>query len=206
MVSPATHTIPINQGASAQANTGTGITGQALISNGASADPSFQSGGWVLLATLTASNSATLSDTTHITSSYNDYMLVFTNILPVTNAVNCEIQVHSGGSFQTTTYLSNEIRGTGSAVASSTQSTFVGCSGTTGTGNTSGGISGETVLYNASQTSSPKNWVGHFNSPGLQLSLNGGAWNGGNGAIDGFQVLMSSGNITSGTIKIYGRL
>jgi hypothetical protein len=31
-----------------------------------------------------------------------------------------------------------------------------------------------------------------------------GYWNGGNGAVDGFQVLMSSDNITSGTIKIYG--
>jgi hypothetical protein len=31
-----------------------------------------------------------------------------------------------------------------------------------------------------------------------------GFWNGGNGAVDGFEVLFSTGNIASGIIKIYG--
>ena len=47
--SPAAHTIPVNEGGSAQSNTGTGTAGQYLVSNGSGADPSFLDGNWVLL-------------------------------------------------------------------------------------------------------------------------------------------------------------
>jgi hypothetical protein len=210
VVSPATHTIPINQGASAQVNTGTGTTGQALISQGASADPAFIGGSRVLLATLTASNSATLSDTTHITSTYNDYEIVFENIIPATNAVSCEIQIHSGGTFQTTTYLANALQFTGGGVSSTAQTTFIPCGPSGGLGNNAGvGISGTFRIYNPSLTSGAKHVTGQFslvNGSANEGVIITGWWNGGVGSVDGFQVLMSSGNITSGTIKIYGML
>jgi hypothetical protein len=57
----------------------------------------------VLLATLTASASASLADTTNLTSAYSRYELVFTNIIPATNAVSCRLRVNVGG-VQTTSY------------------------------------------------------------------------------------------------------
>jgi hypothetical protein len=65
----------------------------------------------ILLATLTASASASLNDSVAcggsncLTATYNAYELVFTNILPATNNVSCQIQVHSGGSYLATNYI-----------------------------------------------------------------------------------------------------
>src|SRR5262249_53151655 len=64
-------------------------------------------GGWQLLNTLTASSSATLSDTASFTSTYVEYRIDFENMLPVTGGgVIPQIQIHSGGAFQTTSYIS----------------------------------------------------------------------------------------------------
>jgi len=38
----------------------------------------------------------------------------------------------------------------------------------------------------------------------VQILQAAGYWNGGNGAVDGFQFDFSSGNITSGVIRVYG--
>jgi|SRR5882724_978927 len=209
VVSPATHTLPINQGASAQTNTGTGTTGQGVISNGAAADPSFKSGPWTLLNTLTASNSATLGDTTSITATYADYEIVFENILPATNTVSLNLQVHASAAFQNTSYVTSSIGSNGggafgSGVATTTAITLMQVQGNAGPG-----ISGTISVYAPTGSSTPKQWNGTFSgnttTPTAVFEVAGGYWNN-NTALDGFQVLMSAGNITSGTIKIYGRL
>jgi hypothetical protein len=38
----------------------------------------------------------------------------------------------------------------------------------------------------------------------LTSQIGNGYWNGGQGAIDGFQFMFSSGNIATGSIKVYG--
>ena len=210
VVSPATHTIPINQGASAQANTGTGTTGQCVVSNGASADPSFKSGCRVLLNTLTASNSATLSDTTSLTSTYSSYEIVFDNLLPATNAVTLDLQVHSGGSFQSTSYINSTIGFTGGSVTPHNISTtaFVPLSNAADIVNVAPGASGYVRIDNPSGASVSKMVFGlgtYAGSTSVGFVTVAGLWNNA-AAIDGFQFLMSSGNITSGTIKIYGFL
>jgi hypothetical protein len=206
VVSPATHTIPINQGASAQANTGTGTIGQALVSGGASADPSYKSGVPVLLNTLTASTSATLSDTTSFTSTYNEYEIVFENIVP-SAAATFELQVHSGGSFQTTGYIASAFFSNGASTANSAPTTFIQLNGSIGS--TTIGLSGTIRVYQTSNTAQPKQWTGQtsqFNgTSSTYITMIGGFWNS-TAAIDGFQVLMSTGTMTSGTIKIYGIL
>jgi hypothetical protein len=190
------------------ANTGAGTTGQALVSNGAGADPTYQSGGWVLLNTLVASNSATLSDTTHITASYNEYLLVFENIVAGTSGgQELELQVHSNGSFQTTGYTST------TAITSSTQlinnaTTFVQLS-RGDVQNSGAGFSGELTVFTPSGAAAPKTWSGqgaHLGSTNFTVENFTGAWAGGNTAVDGFQVMFGVGNIASGTVKLYGRL
>lgn len=209
VVSPAAHTIPINEGSSAQSNTGTGTLGQVLSSNGAGVDPSFKSGGWTLLNTLTASSSATLSDTTNITSSYRDYMIEYENLIPATNAVTANLQVYSGGSFQTTGYVSSIMYSSATTNAASGQTTAIFLSAPSGVSNVTanGGASGFVQFYNPSATSVPKNIFGN----GMEIIAStayphttAGIWNN-TAAISGFQILMSSGNITSGVVRLYGR-
>jgi hypothetical protein len=205
----AAHSLPINEGTFAQANTGTGTIGQALVSNGSIADPTFQNGTWVLLATLTAANSTTLSDTTHITSAFNEYMLVFENLLPATNNTNCELQIHSNGSFPATTYLASSLSFIATTVASRLSTTFIPCDVNDSTWSNSGsGVSGTFMFYNPSQATSHKMIHGEGCEDGSSTIcfFNGGFWNGGTTAVDGFQILSSSGNLTSGVVKLYGRL
>lgn len=205
------HSLPINEGTSAQVNTGTGTTGQCLVSNGASADPGYIGGCRVLLATLTASSSATLSDTTHITSAYADYEIVLSNILPATNATICEINVHVSGVFQTTGYVSVTVGSAGGGTVNNTPTTYIPC-GTGTTSSSSGGtpISCTIKLYAAAGTTAPKNLIGTCiganSSAGVNLTTIGGSWNGSNAVVDGFQLQFSSGNIASGIVKIYGIL
>ena len=192
-------------GANVISGIGPGTLGQALVSNGASNYPSYQSGPWTLLATLTASSSATLSDITHFTSNYNDYLLVFTNVIPATNGVNAELQVHSGGSFQATTYITNAIIG----ASSQSPTTFIPLAlQASDVPNTAPGISGSLLLTGFNVASTPKNWigqVGYVTGSSYRTLSTGGIWNS-TSAIDGFQFLFSTGNISSGSIKIYGHL
>jgi hypothetical protein len=169
------------------------------------------SGGWVLLNTLTAGSSATLSDTTSFTSNFNEYLLVFQNVLPATNVVTCEIQVQSGGSFQTTSYLGQLTASQTTSVVGQATTTYIPCSQTNAVSNSASGlgVSGEFKVFNPSSTTAPKNWIGQYShastGPNSQIGSMGGFWNS-SAAITGFQALFSSGNITSGVIKVYGRL
>jgi hypothetical protein len=159
-----------------------------------------------LLNTLTASTSATLSDTTSFTSTYNEYEIVFENIVP-SAAATFELQVHSGGSFQTTGYIASAFFSNGASTANSAPTTFIQLNGSIGS--TTIGLSGTIRVYQTSNTAQPKQWTGQtsqFNgTSSTYITMIGGFWNS-TAAIDGFQVLMSTGTMTSGTIKIYGIL
>lgn len=166
-----------------------------------------QSAGMVLLNTLTASSSAALQDTTSLTAAYSNYLLTFQNILPATDNVQLELQVHSGGAYKATSYVAR-LAVFVAAYATATPTTFIPLSGTDMT-NSAPGFSGSIIVPNPSQTASPKMWTssGSYVESGsgtFAVTQTAGYWNGGNGAIDGFQVLMSTGNIASGTVKVYG--
>ncbi len=157
----------------------------------------------VLLNTLTPSNVASISDTTSFTSAYDNYLIMFENIVPVTDGVNFTLQVHSGGSFKTTNYLNI------SGLADTTDIRMTGIEFGGVISNTAGaGLSGMFNIFGVNATNTFKiaryqnTW--YSSSSAVQTSGSGGVWNGGQGAVDGFQVLMTSGNISTGTIKIYG--
>lgn len=159
-----------------------------------------------LLNTLTASASATLGDTTSLTAAFRDYELVFDNLVPGTTTVTLELQVHSGGIFQSTTYLSSTFGTNGTAtILANAATTFVPLTHTTvTTGNN--GVSGTVKIYGpVTGTSLAKSIAGNTTgSNGAVLAtMVAGFWNNA-AAIDGFQILFSSGNIASGTVKIYG--
>ena len=207
--SPTIHTIPINEGSSAQNNTGVGTIGQYIGSTG-SADPAFTSGPWTLLVTLTANNTATtLTDTTHITSAYSEYEIVLEQILPATGSNTLELQVQVS-SFQTSSYLSTNNNANGSATGSTAITTGVQVSTSGNVPNTGAGVSGRYYLSNPSQTLTCKHIHGDYVyaiSSAIQSGTSGGCYNGGSSAITGIQLTTTAGgNLTSGVMKIYGRL
>lgn len=169
---------------------------------------------YVLLNTLTASNSATLSDITSLTATYSTYKIVFQNIIPVTDNTSFELQVHSGGTFQSTSYAAQTSGAEGGgSFTSNTTSTYipVSYSAASAQKNAAPGLSGEINVYAPSITTAPKIWngtiIGIISGTTTSYAVQvGGWWNGGNGAVDGFQVLFNTGNISSGVIKIYGIL
>ena len=154
-----------------------------------------------LLNTITISNQATTSDTTSFTSAYLLYLVSFENIVPATNAVNFGCLVQSAGSFQNTSYVN--ITG-GSTVLVD----FTGAGGNlSNTANI--GYSAITWIRNPASTTIVKHWtareMSYFTNTSTMVTGNSGAiWNGGTGAITGFQCAMSSGNISTGVVRVYG--
>lgn len=152
-----------------------------------------------LLNTLTASNSATLSDTTSLTAAYDNYLIVFENVVPVTNAASLDVQIHSGGTFKTTGYINSLTAFT----------TAIDLTGSGSNSNTAGGgVSGYATITAVNSTSVFKvmrSTLGYYSAASTMIGVtNSGAWNAGQGAVDGLQFLEGTGNISTGTIKIYG--
>jgi hypothetical protein len=184
-----------------------GITNSA---NDIQIDPAY--GGRKLLNTLTAAGSATLSDTTSITSSFNEYEIVFENIVPATTGTTCELQIHEGGSFQSAGYKTNVAYFTGSGLVEGSSTTFMFCSGPSRVDNTTPGVSGTLKLYaptNAAVKHGITGQTTYAQSAAGESAMSSGYFDTAV-ALDGFQVCFSSSvptcnvNITSGTIKIYG--
>lgn len=170
-------------------------------------------GSGVLLATLTASSSTSLDDQASVTSAYNDYLVIFENLVPATNNTILQLLISSAATFQTTGYQSGGIQ-----AGNANTSVFVGGSTTeipiTGpyVSNTTadGGCSGFFRIYSPSNTAGYKSITGlaGFAGGGTTWAVVywGGAWKGGTGAVDGIRIKYNSGNIVSGTVKIYGFL
>jgi hypothetical protein len=152
-----------------------------------------------LLNVVTVSAAANISDTSSFTSAYNDYLIMLDNIVPATNGVNFNCQVQSGGSFQTSGYVSQ-----GGAT-----SYFDLLAGSAALSNAVGyGYSGQLWLHGANSA----NYKALIARNDLWWSAAGtvggnsnaiGAWTGGTGAITGIQCQASTGNVT-GTMSIYG--
>lgn len=169
------------------------------------------SNGGVLLRTVTASNSASIQDTSSISASYRYYDIVFENIVPVTNGVALYLQVYSGGAYQNTNYkgVGFSANQNGSAVNTITTAIDL-CQGTRISNSATDGVTGTVTIFNPNNTSSYKRVVGNLGFYDSTVSNDAivsstGSWRGGTGAVTGFQVYFSSGNISTGSIRIYGR-
>lgn len=164
--------------------------------------------GRVLLNTLTASNSASLTDTTSFTSLFRNYDLVFENIIPASATNTLELWVHSGGAYPSSNYVASGLVAAGGGVTGfGAVTTHIPCGYPANVGATAPGVSGRISVTNPLQSSAPKTWYGQFThqmTSGPGVVTTGGYWNGGNGAVDGFAVLAAVGNLTSGSVRVYG--
>jgi hypothetical protein len=193
-----------------------GASGTVLTSNGPSALPSFQAssaGAFVKIGTATASSSATISFT-GLSATYLYYQLVLVSVIPQTSTANMlmRFSTNNGSSYDSTSghyeyqavysLASNSTTTIGSTSATS----FIICNSMGTNANT--GANGFINIYNPSQA----------NDIGITFEVvypfsSATSWNGGSGsglylvttgAVNALQILMSSGNISSGTFELYG--
>ena len=184
---------------------------------------SIPSGAMTLIKTLTASASATLSfvdgaDSVVLDSTYPIYVFKFINIHPATDDKSLKVGFRDGGSAYDATKTTTFFRpyheengsaaalnyGTGQDLAQSTA--FQMLSFESGNDNDQA-ISGYMYLFNPSSTVFVKHFIAQTNCSSAS-DQTVGAYVAGycnvTAAIDGVQFAMSSGNIDSGKIKLYG--
>ena len=181
-------------------------------------------GAMTLIKTLTASSSANLSfvhgtSSVVLDSTYKEYVFKFIDIHPATNSAGFRfnLSVDTGGNYnvtKTTTVIQSYQDESGSTtalqydtgmdLAQSTNPQFI--AENIGNGNDES-VSGFLHLFNPADT----NFVKHFlisSASYFQGDYTNNYYVGGYGnttsAVDGVQFSMNSGNIDSGTIKLYG--
>ncbi len=192
--------------------------GTTLIDAGA-LDSGVTTGDLVLITTVTASSSATLDFTSSINSTYKEYHFKYINIHPASVA-QLTVNFRDGGSdfdaTKTSTALNpyhNEsdsgaglIYRTAWDLAQSTSDQIIAQELGSGSDECASGF---LHLYEPSSTSKVKHFIGTtsyyqtFGQTGAFGVIYGGYCNT-TTAIDGVRFKMSSGNIDSGTIKMYG--
>jgi len=196
--------------------TTTGSTSLTLPTSGTLATTA-GSGAITFLTSATASSSATLDFTTNLTSTYDAYLFVLAGLIPQTNAQDLWIRISTdgGGTWKSggTDYrymsllLGYATGGTNSLAAAQLQVNATGA-GTTNISNAAGNtINGCIYLFNPAVATFPAfsmNLCFVDSAAGYEVtSVGSGAYNTA-AAINGVRFLMSSGNITSGVIRLYG--
>lgn len=204
-----TTTTSVGVGTSLTVGSGFTVTAGAVavpagsIANAALAIPAQR----VLLETLTASASASLVNAVAWDSTYAAYEIMFDHILPATATNTGLIQVHSGGAYKTSGYLSvvSTDDSGGTTGAATTGTTNIPITRSAVVGNAGVGISGTITVVNPSSVNVHPflGRVGFEGASAFYGSTVSGAWNTG-AAIDGFKFLFASGNIASGSIRVYG--
>jgi hypothetical protein len=172
--------------------------------------------GMVLLEQHTASNSATLDFTSAFTSTYDEYMIELLEVLPATNAADFQMLASiDGGSnwLAGTNYHWNVLIRWDSGIDNhgSTGAAFFTMTGYAagGINNTAakGGYSGSLRLFNPLGTTAYKRirWEGSARMGDDNFSVHSGAGEVlTTSAVNAIQYKFASGNIASGTIRVYG--
>ena len=181
--------------------------------------PSSVSGGaMTLLATQTASGSATISFTSGIDSTYKEYVFKFYNIHPATDGTQFTVNFRDGGSSYDATKTSSSFiayhleNGSASSLGYDTDADLAQGTGVQylswNIGNENDeNISGYLHLYNPSSTTFVKHYIAstiHNNNNSYANNTYIAGYCNVTAAIDGVQFKMSSGNIDAGVIKLYG--
>ena len=190
--------------------TNSSVTGITVLANA--------SDGITLISSQTASNSASLSFTTGIDSTYKAYKFVFSSIHPRTDNVYFQFNLSTDGGSnynvtKTTSYFTayNDEGGTSFALTYETahdlaQSTaFAPISSNVGSG-ADETMSGSLILFNPSSTTYVKNFlINNSNYNAFDYNNNNFVSGYGNtaSACNAIQFKMSSGNF-DGTIYLYG--
>lgn len=188
-----------------------GTNGQILQTQGAGANPQWV-GGKVLLTTLSPNGVATIGDVTSFTNAYRSYEITFNNLVPASAAL-LQMQVATTGtSFISANYLSMGAEFVNGTTGFYNSVTLIGLTEFAISTAAAYGYSGSLRISNPAGTTTRKEIVGSggyidnaaLTTSALAISNFFGFWDGGNNAITGVQFKMSSGNIATGVIQIWG--
>lgn len=171
-------------------------------------------GASILLSTVTASASATADVETTFDSTYDTYMLIGTTILPATDSTDLYCRLKIGGSYQTGSnyeYHANISAAGATTYAGSASGSAPFIKMADSTSNTAaGGINFVMYIHNPTSTAARKHieWIGSSETGGggtsVKTASGMGHWNAATTALTGVRFFMSSGNIASGTFRLYG--
>ena len=194
------------------------LANNSSLANITALPSSISGGGMTLLATQTASSSATISFTSGIDSTYDSYVFKFYDIHPATNDVKLTVGFRDGSTaydaVKTTTFFTAE-HGEGGAGASlgygsgddlAQSTSFQPVTKTIGNGNDES-CAGTLHLFSPSSTTFVKHFYSRVNmyySGDYTFDCSMAGYCNTTTAIDGVQFKMSSGNMDSGVIKLYG--
>ena len=173
--------------------------------------------GWIWLETLTASASATLDSevTAGYDGTYKDVVYTLTDIMPATDGTDIWIRVKDS-TYQADAadyeYAMRAVSsGGGQAFTNSQGAAQILLNSTDQIGSEADeGFSGVVTLSSPDSATRPSSfiydgsWWDDAATPLLWRNNGTGAYNGSFNAITGVRFMMSSGNITSGTIQVYG--
>jgi len=175
-------------------------------------------GSLVLLSTQTASSSSTISFTSGIDSTYKEYIFKFYNIHPSANAsFGINFSVDGGSNYNVTKTTTSFYAFQNESGSSTTLQYRTAYDLAQGTG--SAPLGGDTMttlddecgtgslhLFDPSNTTFVKHFISRFTPMYPSYAMDGFTAGYGNttSAINAVQFAMSSGNIDSGTIKLYG--
>jgi hypothetical protein len=171
--------------------------------------------GLTLLEQHTASASASLDFTSWYSSTYDEYIIECVQLVPATNAVNILLRVStnagvsydSGSNYSWASYRASAAGAT-QAGSASTSSLGLDGSGTQSNSSTTGGFVGSIRMFNPGGGAmyTRFRWESGINdgTGNPDVTVMGAGSYKSITAVDAFQVLASSGNITSGIVRIYG--
>ena len=154
---------------------------------------------FMLLNTMTASNSTSLDDASSIGLAYDLYFIEIENLVPVNSGVNILVRISTdaGLTWKSSNYLDP---------SGNTDGIYLNV--ITAVDNINGaGISSAGYLSGPNQTDRKKMiWGNSILSAGSTAVGTGfgGWWNAANTAVNGIRVIASSGNLSTGKVRLYG--
>ena len=173
------------------------------------------SGGLQHITTVTASDSASLDVNSTFSSTYLNYLVVLTNIVPASNNVsmNMLFSANNGSSYITSNYqyvlkhfyVGPSGDGNSESTGTSPQLLATSCNNTAADAGTNGIISIYSPISDAMRTT----YVWDFKSrvgdgSNSHQRLVGAGECGGDLDTNAFQISFASGNVASGTLRVYG--
>lgn len=199
-----------NDPSQATLTAGTNVT----ITNGAGtitvAQAAGGSGALTLIASATASASATVDLANNLSSTYDNYLVLVENFVAATATANLELEVGTGSTptWQTSSYVGAfaVINGTSTQTVSSSGTTFIQMNSNLSSTSTRAGH----MIINVNNVNDAANDKTIYfqtnmfaNNTVNNMTWGAARWESGT-VVTSLRFLMSSGNITSGTFKLYG--
>ncbi len=163
----------------------------------------------ILLSSVTASNSASIAFTSLISANFPTYYVTFVDLLPATDIVNLlfTASVDNGANYLATNYkwaLENVTSSANAITGSTSDSSGMIASNLSNT--SSRGLCGDYFFFQLNTTNQiVGNGTGcHYNKDARFAFYQSTVANTGTTAVNAIKFAMSSGNITSGTINLFG--